>query len=78
MFYDKPLMSQVTLTIANLELSSQQNYGCRFSVLGRTNGFEFAFLDNLNLGNLSTGTCLFQPVSDDVIPINIGKILRTV
>ena len=71
-------MSQVGLSIANLELSSEQKYGCRFSVLGRTNGFEFAFLDNLNLGNLRTGTCLLQTVSDDVISSNIGKILRTV
>ena len=71
-------MLQISLTIVNLELSSEQNYGCRFSVSGRTIGFEFAFLNNLNLGSLNTGTCLFQPVSDDVIPINIGKILRTV
>ena len=71
-------MLQISLTIVNLELSSQQTYGCRFSVSGSTNGFEFAFLDNLSLGIFNTGTCLFQPVSDDVIPTNIGKILRTV
>ena len=64
---------QINLAIVNLALSTKEDYGCQFTTLGSANGFRAALLENIVVGSPNMGTCLFHPISADVIPIDRRK-----